>query len=93
MNIEWPLVVLATSGLLQFAGVLIWGATLSNRVKTIERDIEPLRLLGASVARMEARLEGLMEQLRDLNASIRWRGAPARDADGVGMTSATPATR
>ena len=72
--------VLAASALGQFAGVLIWGATLSNRVKTIERDIEPLRLLAASVARLEARLEGLMEQLRELSFSIRWgRGAPHED--------------
>ena len=71
--------VLAASGLGQFAGLLIWGATLSNRVKTIERDIEPLRLLAASVARLEARLEGLMEQLRELSFSIRWGRIPALD--------------
>jgi len=58
---------------------LIWGATLSNRVKTIERDIEPMRLLAASVARLEARLEGLMEQLRELSFSIRWGRSPPID--------------
>jgi hypothetical protein len=83
MNGDLPMAVLATSGLAQFAGLLVWGATLSNRVKTIERDIEPLRLLGASVARVEARLEGLTEQLRDLNASIRWRRPPSREDDGL----------
>ena len=73
--------VLAVSGVGQFAGLLIWGATLSNRVKTIERDIEPLRLLAASVARLEARLEGLMDQLRELSFSIRWgRASPVDDA-------------
>ena len=71
-NNEITLSVLVASGLGQFAGLLIWGATLSNRVKTIERDIEPLRLLAASVARLEARLEGLMDQLRELSFSIRW---------------------
>ncbi len=72
--------VLAVSGMGQFAGLLIWGATLSNRVKTIERDMEPLRSLAASVARLEARLEGLMEQLRELSFSIRWgRAAPIDD--------------
>ena len=66
----------------RFLGIakwMIWGATLSNRVKTIERDIEPLRLLAASVARLEARLEGLMEQLRELSFSIRWGRSPPID--------------
>jgi hypothetical protein len=71
--------VLAASGLGQFAGLLILGATLSHRVKTIERDIEPLRSLAASVARLEARLEGLMEQLRELSFSIRWGRSPPID--------------
>ena len=81
--------VLASSGLAQFAALIIWGATLSNRVKTIERDIEPLRLLGASVARMEARLEGLLEQLRDLNASIRW-GRKSREEDETTVDRESP---
>ncbi len=81
--------VLASSGLAQFAALIIWGATLSSRVKTIERDIEPLRLLGASVARMEARLEGLLEQLRDLNASIRW-GRKSREEDEMTVDRESP---
>jgi hypothetical protein len=64
--------MLVVSGVGQCAGLIIWGATLSHRVKTIERDMEPLRSLAASVARLEARLEGLMEQLRELSFSIRW---------------------
>ncbi len=86
---SFPLAVLATSGLAQFAAPIIWGATLSNRVKTIERDIEPLRLLGASVARMEARLEGLLEQLRDLNASIRW-GRKSQEEGEMTVNRETP---
>ena len=83
-NSDLTPVVLAASGLGQFAGVLIWGATLSNRVKTIERDIEPLRSLAASVARLEARLEGLMEQLRELSFSMRWgRPAPGDDRSAL----------
>jgi hypothetical protein len=79
-NTDLTVSMLAASGLGQFAGLLIWGATLSNRVKTIERDIEPLRLLAASVARLEARLEGLMDQLRELSFSMRWgRGPPVED--------------
>jgi hypothetical protein len=79
-NNDLTVSVLAVSGLGQFAGLLIWGATLSNRVKTIERDIEPLRSLAASVARLEARLEGLMEQLREISYSMRWgRSALADD--------------
>ena len=79
-NNDLTIAMLVLSGVGQCAGLLIWGATLSNRVKTIERDMEPLRSLAASVARLDARLEGLLEQLRELSFSIRWgRAAPADD--------------
>ncbi|HZL00463.1 MAG TPA: hypothetical protein VFC47_11250 [Caulobacteraceae bacterium] len=62
---------------IQFAGLLIWGATLTNRVKQLEADMAPLRTLSTTVARIETRMDGLVEQLRDLNASIRWMRDPA----------------
>ena len=74
-----PLLALAATGLAQLGGLLIWGATLSHRVKTIEREIEPLKSLSHQVTRMETRLEGLLEQFKDLNASIRWMREPAPD--------------
>lgn len=83
-NGDLTIFVLAVSGLGQFAGLLIWGATLSHRVKTIERDIEPQRQLAASVARLEARLEGLMDQLRELSFSMRWARVAPSDGSSAG---------
>jgi hypothetical protein len=76
-DIAAPVLALAVTGLAQLGGLLIWGATLSHRVKTIEREIEPLKALSHQVTRMEARLEGLLEQFKDLNAAIRWMREPA----------------
>lgn len=74
-----PAVISSLAGLTamalgQFAGLLIWGAALTQRVRALERDLEPLRSLDVRVARIDARLEALLEQLRELNASIRWIG-------------------
>ncbi len=81
-QIALPILALVVTGLAQLGALLIWGATLSHRVKTIEREIEPLKSLSHQVTRMEARLEGLLEQFKDLNASIRWmREAPPDEAD------------
>jgi hypothetical protein len=79
-EITAPLVALAATGLAQLGGLLVWGATLSARVKTIEREIEPLKALSHQVTRMETRLDLLLEQFRDLNASIRWMRDPAADS-------------
>ncbi len=68
-----PLAALGVTGILQLGGLLIWGATLTHRVKAIEREIEPLKALANQVTRVETRLEALVDQLKDLNASIRWR--------------------
>jgi len=75
MHPELTLAVLAlcVTGAVQLGGLLIWGATLTNRVKAIEREIEPLKALSHQVTRMDARLEGLLDQFRDLNAALRWR--------------------
>ena len=74
-----PMMALAATGAVQLGGLLIWGATLGHRVKTIEREIEPLKALSHQVTRMETRLEGLLEQFKDLNASIRWMRDPVPD--------------
>ncbi len=74
--ISGPDALLAITVLGQLAGLLIWGATLANRVRQIEREIEPLKELAVAVARVEVRLDGLMDQFRDLNATLRW-GAPS----------------
>jgi len=73
---------LGVTVLAQFAAVLVWGAALTQRVRALERDIEPLKALDVRVARIEARLETLVEQLRDLNAALRWmRPMPDRGAE------------
>ncbi|MBS0409797.1 MAG: terminase family protein [Proteobacteria bacterium] len=44
--------------------------------------VEELKALDVRVARIEARLETLIEQLRDLNAALRWmRPMPDRGAE------------
>jgi len=63
--------------LVQAAGLIMWGARLTQRVKTLEAEVEPLKQLSLQVARMEVKQDGLLEQLKDLNASIRWMRAPA----------------
>jgi hypothetical protein len=75
---------LALAALGQFAALLIWGAALTQRVRGLEREVEPLKDLGMRVARIDARLEALVEQLRDLNAAIRWMRQPSE-------TTSTPA--
>jgi hypothetical protein len=62
------------------AALLVWGAALTQRVRALERDVEPLKDLDVRVARIEARLEALLDQLRDLNASIRWMRSPTEFA-------------
>lgn len=63
---------LAATALGQLGAALVWGAALNQRVRALERDIEPLKNLDVRVARIDARLEAMVEQLKDLNASIRW---------------------
>lgn len=66
--------------LVQAAGVLIWGAGLTQRVRQLEAELEPLKVLPERFARIEVRLDGLFEQLKDLNSSIRWMREPAEPA-------------
>jgi hypothetical protein len=68
---------LALTVLVQLAGLLIWGASLTARVKRLEDEVEPLKALPEKFARVEVKLDGIIEQMRDLNASIRWMREPS----------------
>jgi hypothetical protein len=71
-----PLLAVAVTAAIQAAGLLIWGASLTQRVRQLEADVEPLKLLPERFARIEVRLDGMYEQLKDLNSSIRWMREP-----------------
>lgn len=77
MSVALSLIGLALTALAQFAALLIWGASLTQRVRRLEDEVRPLKLLPERMARIEVRLDGLFEQLRDLNASVRWMRDPA----------------
>jgi len=67
------------TAVIQALGLVIWGARLTQRVKTLEEEVEPLKAMSIQVAKMEVKLDGLLEQFKDLNASIRWMRQPAPD--------------
>jgi hypothetical protein len=50
---------------------------LTGRVAVLEGELRALDDLKLDVARLETRLDALIEQVRDLNASIRWMRDPA----------------
>jgi cell division protein FtsB len=77
-ELAMAIVALCVTAAVQLGGLLIWGAGLTHRVKAIEREIEPLKALSHQVTRMDARLEGLLEQMKDLNAAIRWMREPRK---------------
>lgn len=63
--------------LVQAVGLVIWGARLTQRVGTLEEEVEPLKAMNIQVAKMEVKLDGLLEQFKDLNANLRWMRQPA----------------
>ena len=79
---------IALAGVLIAAGVNIggylvaWGAmkgavvALTARVTALESQMRALDDLKLDVARLETRLDALIEQVRDLNASLRWMRDP-----------------
>jgi hypothetical protein len=71
------LAALALTALVQIAALLIWGASLTQRVRRLEEELAPLKRLPERFARIEVRLDGMAEQLRDLTALIRWMREPA----------------
>ena len=50
---------------------------LGARVAALESELGGLNDLRLQVAKIETRLDGLIEQFKDLNASIRWMREPA----------------
>jgi hypothetical protein len=52
-------------------------AALASRVASLEGEMRALDELKLDVARLETRLDTLIEQVRDLNASIRWMREPS----------------
>lgn len=82
-SIDWiAMLGMAVTLLLNLAGCLVaWGmlkstvTTLGERVSSLEAEAGATPDLRVQVARLEARLDALLEQFRDLNAAIRWMRA------------------
>ena len=84
-----PAAWIALAGAIVTAGInlggyfIAWGAmratvsALTGRVAALEGELRALDELKVDVARLETRLDALIEQVRDLNASIRWMRDPA----------------
>ena len=80
---------IALAGAISTAGInlggyfIAWGAmkatvaALTGRVAVLEGELRALDDLKLDVARLETRLDALIEQVRDLNASLRWMRDPA----------------
>lgn len=92
-----PALGLSVTVLMNLAGYLVaWGAlkgtvrALSERVSAHEAEAGAVGELRVQIARVETRLDGLLEQFRDLNSAIRWMrcdtasaGEPGPAADGA----------
>ena len=84
-----PAAWIALAGAVLTAGInlggyfIAWGAmratvaALTGRVAVLEGELRALDDLKLDVARLETRLDALIEQVRDLNASLRWMRDPA----------------
>jgi len=72
----------ATAGINLGGYLIAWGVmkgtvvALSARVSALEGELRALDELKLDVARLETRLDTLIEQVRDLNASLRWMRDP-----------------
>lgn len=73
---------MALALLMNVAGYLVaWGVlkggvkALDDRVASLEGDTGAIGELRVQIARIETRLDGLLEQFRDLNSAIRWMRA------------------
>jgi hypothetical protein len=69
---------------LNLAGYLVaWGVlkskvrTLTDKVAALEGEAGAVGDLRVQIVRIETRLDGLLEQFRDLNSAIRWMRADA----------------
>lgn len=84
-----PAAWIALAGAVATAGInlggyfIAWGVmkatvvALTSRVAVLEGELRALDELKVDVARLETRLDALIEHVRDLNASIRWMRDPA----------------
>lgn len=68
---------LALGACAQAAGLLIWGSGLTQRVARLEEEVRTLRSLPERFARIEVRLDGMLERLTDISSSIRRLREPA----------------
>jgi uncharacterized coiled-coil protein SlyX len=73
------LVGLMGAAAVNIGGSLIaWGAlrstvsALAGRIAALESEMKALGELKLDVARLQTRLDAVIEQLKDLNASLRW---------------------
>lgn len=63
---------------------------LAGRVTALEGEMTPLNELKVKVAEIATRQETWIEQLKDLNASIRWMRKPAEYDDAMAAPPARP---
>jgi len=95
-----PAVWIALAGAIATAAInlggylIAWGvmkgtvAALAGRVASLEGEMRALDGLKLDVARLETRLDALIEQVRDLNASIRWMREPGEPRAARGRKAA-----
>jgi hypothetical protein len=72
MSIDPAILALAGAGVAQLIVVAFWAGILTARVRTLEKQIEPMLALVSGVATLEAELRGVQGELRLLNQSIGW---------------------
>jgi uncharacterized coiled-coil protein SlyX len=85
---DWiALAGLAVAAAVNLGGYLVaWGsmkgqvAALGARVGALEGQMRALEELKLDVARLQTRLDTLIDQVRDLNAALRWLQAPPAEA-------------
>ncbi len=95
-----PALGLSVTLLLNLAGYLVaWGALkstvkgLADRVSAHEADSATVGELRVQIARVETRLDALLEQFRDLNSAIRWMRSDTAPTLDPGPSSAAAAPR
>lgn len=66
------------------SGGVAWGG-LVQRVRALEAEVASLKDMDVRLARVETKLDALVEQLRDLAASVRWMRDPAPYAGEKGL--------
>lgn len=62
--------------LLQTAGLLIWGATLSERVSNLERRADFVAPQGDRLTRVEVKVDNIVDSVNEIKALIRRAPGP-----------------